>query len=93
MQLFVKTLAGKTISIEVDNDATVGDVVAKAKAEGGITDDELHLSLDGKPLAVGSSLADHNIEGGTLLSQVSQVAQLEAPARPTIQDEHEVRLK
>jgi len=75
MQIFFKTLTGKTVALEVEASDTIENLKAKIQDKEGYSPEQKILVFNGSELKEGHTLADYNIRKESVLNLTLQERQ------------------
>ena len=70
MQVYVKTLTGKTLTLVVTRNTTIAEVMMRIQDKGGVPSDRQRLIFSGKQLDPPRTLKDHNVTPESTLHMI-----------------------
>jgi ubiquitin len=87
MQIFVKTLTGKTIILEVESSDTMMQIAEKIQDKEGIPPDQIRLIFAGKEIyRVGPVNVNHNVEVGQSIHSIRPIPKFLIRSHPVVVD-------
>ena len=73
MQIFINTLTGKYVTLDVEPNDSIYTVKKKIQAKEGIDPNQQRMIFGGKQLADEQKISDYNLEAGSTIHMVLQL--------------------